>query len=68
MQTNPAFSCYEARLHTLPDAPPLRTATRQQMRDHHERLRIQNADTIQPRFGVEPGDEEGFFESACSAF
>lgn len=65
MQTNRTFHCYDARLHTLPDAPTLRTATHEQLVAHHERLRVQNADAIQPRFGTKPDDEYGFFESAC---
>lgn len=59
------FDYYDARLHTLPDAPTLRTATHEQRVAHHARLKALNADAIQPRFGTKPDDEDGFFESAC---
>jgi hypothetical protein len=59
------FHCYEARLHTLPDAPTLRQANEQQLREHSERFEILNADKIVPRFGTDPEDEDNFFASAC---
>jgi hypothetical protein len=65
MQTSRTLSCCDARLHTLPDAPTLRTATHEQRVAHHERLRSQNANAIQPRFGTKADDDDGFFESAC---
>jgi hypothetical protein len=59
------FHCYEARLRTLPDAPTLRQANHEQLREHHKRLEVLNADKIVPRFGTDPEDENGFFASAC---
>jgi hypothetical protein len=59
------FHCYEARLHTLPDAPTLKQANEKQLREHYEQLKILNANKIVPRFGADPEDEEGFFASAC---
>src|SRR5262249_14545587 len=34
-------------------------------REHHRRLGVLNADKIRPRFGTEPDDEYGFFDSAA---
>jgi hypothetical protein len=59
------FRCYSARLHTLPDAPTLRVAKLEQLVAHRDRLEALNADKIVPRFGTEPDDEDGFFESGC---
>ncbi len=59
------FACHEAKLHTLPGAPSKRTANHTQLVAHHKHLKILNADKIQPRFGTDPDDENGFFESAC---
>jgi hypothetical protein len=60
------FSCYEARLCTLPDAPTLRQANEKQLREHRGRLEILNADKIVPRFGTDPTDEDNFFASAAN--
>jgi hypothetical protein len=38
------FNCLEARLHTLPDAPTLRTANHKQLVEHSNRLEVLNAD------------------------
>lgn len=62
---NQIFNCYEARLHTLPEAPTLRSANHEQLRAHSDRLQALNADKNVPRFGAEPNDTDGFFESAC---
>ena len=63
---NPIFRCYEARLHTLPGAPTLRTANHEQLVEHHHRMQALNADKIVPRFGGDFDPEpEGFWESAC---
>jgi hypothetical protein len=51
------FHCHEARLHTLPDAPTLREANHEQLREHSNRLKTLNADKIVPRFGTDPDDE-----------
>jgi hypothetical protein len=59
------FRCHSARLHTLPDAPTLHTANHEQLVQHHHNLKARNADKIQPRFGTQPDDEDGFFESGC---
>ncbi len=48
------FDCYEARLHTLPDAPTLRAATHEQRVEHSDRMEALNADKIVPRFGTDP--------------
>jgi hypothetical protein len=59
------FKCYEARLHTLPDAPTLGRATSEQLHEHRERLNVIQAENIQPRFGIDSDDEYGWYESAC---
>ena len=60
------FYYHDARLHTLPGAPPLRVATHEQLVAHHNNLEALNADKIEARFGADPDhDENGFFESAC---
>jgi hypothetical protein len=61
---SPTFDCYDARLHTL-DSPTLRVATHEQQVEHYRQLKVLNADKILQRFGTEPDDENGFFESAC---
>jgi hypothetical protein len=62
------FHCYDARLHTLAEAPTLRAANNEQLRAHHDRLGALNANKIVPRFGTDPkNDETGFefFTWAC---
>src|SRR4051812_47576247 len=61
------FHCYDARLHTLPDAPTFRTATSEQLQAHHNNLKMLNPDKIVPRFGtnIEEDEPYGFFTSAC---
>jgi hypothetical protein len=62
------FHCYDARLHTLPEAPTLRVANSEQLRAHHDRFEALNADKIVPRFGTDPKNEESgfeFFTNAC---
>jgi hypothetical protein len=54
-----------AKLHTLPNAPTLRTANHEQLCQHRDRLKALNADVVPKRFGIDPDDEDGFFESAC---
>jgi Family of unknown function (DUF6011) len=56
------FHCYDARLHTLPEAPTLRAANSEQLRAHHDRLEALNADKIVPRFGTDPKNDENGFE------
>src|SRR5262245_31030239 len=58
------FHCYEARLHTLPEAPTLRAANHEQLCQHYRNLKVLNADVVLQRFGIDP-KEDGFFESAC---
>jgi Family of unknown function (DUF6011) len=52
-----------AKLHTLPDAPTLRTANHEQLCQHSDRLKVLNADVALKRFGARD-DEDGFFERA----
>jgi hypothetical protein len=59
------FKCYEARLHTLPDAPTLGQATSEQLHEHRDRLGVLHAEKIRPRFGTNSDDEYGWFEGAC---
>jgi Family of unknown function (DUF6011) len=62
------FHCYDARLHTLAEAPTLRAANHEQLVAHHNNLEAVNADKIVPRFGTDPNNDEGdfkFFTSAC---
>jgi hypothetical protein len=64
------FHCYDARLHTLPEAPTLRAANSEQLLAHHNQLKVANADKVVSRFGTDPDpsdkySEYGFFESAC---
>jgi hypothetical protein len=54
MSRHEIFNCYDARLHTLPEAPTLRAATHEQQVEHNDRLEALNADKIVPRFGVDP--------------
>jgi hypothetical protein len=68
VRTGEVFRCYEARLHTLPDAPTFRAANDEQLAEHSHRLEALNADKIVPRFGADPDgpDEEcNFFENGC---
>jgi hypothetical protein len=63
--TNNVFHCYGARLHTLSPAPTLREANHEQLVAHHRNMKAGNAGKIAPRFGTDPDDAEGFFESSC---
>jgi hypothetical protein len=63
--TNSQFHCFHARLHTLSPAPTLREANHEQLVAHHKNMKAANADKIVPRFGTDPDDTDGFFESAC---
>jgi hypothetical protein len=62
---SPTFDYYDAKLHTLPDAPTLRQANQEQLRNHGNRLKVLNAEKVLQRFGAASDDEHGFFESAC---
>jgi hypothetical protein len=62
------FHCDGARLHTLPDAPTLRTANHEQRMEHHRNLRALNADKIVPRFGTDSANDNEdckFFTWGC---
>jgi Family of unknown function (DUF6011) len=65
------FHCQAARLHTLPNAPTLRTANHEQLVEHSHHLEVLNADKIEERFGTDPenDDEDGykFFTHGCHA-
>jgi hypothetical protein len=59
------FRFYDARLHSLPEAPMLRVANHKQRIEHGRRLQALNADKIVPRFGTDadPDPECDFFNS-----
>jgi hypothetical protein len=59
------FDTSNVKLHTLPDAPTVSTATREQFLEHLRRLQDLNADVIPRRFCTHPDDKDGFFERAC---
>jgi hypothetical protein len=64
------FNCYEARLHTLPDAPTLRVANHEQLVEHSKRFDLLNADKIVPRFGTDPENDDAeckFFTWGCQS-
>jgi hypothetical protein len=48
------FDYSEAKLHTLPDAPTLRTANEKQLHKPIHQMEALNADKIVPRFGTDP--------------